>query len=135
MKYAVVFEPDEGGWHVWIPRVRGCRSWGRSLDAARRHIREALSTCVDVLGDAAASIARDAEFTERYKLPVDAKRALVLYQATKRRAEKEARVASESAQRAAMALTRKRISLRDAGELLGLSHERVHQIVTRHGDT
>jgi len=39
----VVFEPDGGAWHVYVPAVRGCRSHGRSLSEARRNIREALA--------------------------------------------------------------------------------------------
>lgn len=68
-RFEVVLEPDEsGGWHAYIPKVRGCRTWGRSLGAARRYIREALATCVDVLGDDAERIARAAVLAETVKL-------------------------------------------------------------------
>ena len=39
----VVFEPDGGAWHVYVPAVQGCRSHGRSLSEARRNIREVLA--------------------------------------------------------------------------------------------
>ena len=65
-RFEVVFTPDESGWHVEIPSVQGCHSWGRSLAAARRHIREALATCADVFGEDAADVAREAELVERY---------------------------------------------------------------------
>jgi predicted RNase H-like HicB family nuclease len=131
MKYRVVFEPDEGGgWHAYIPKVRGCRTWGRSLQAARRYIREALATCVDVLGDDAERIAREAQLEEAVKLRGAAKKALTEYRDARKRAAQLADLAQLRAGRAAAQLTRRaHLSLRDAGELLGVSHERVHQMV------
>jgi predicted RNase H-like HicB family nuclease len=131
MKYEVVFEPDEGGgWHVYIPAVRGCRTWGRSLEAARRYIREALATCVDVLGVDADEIARDAEFIERMKLSPATRKAIAEYQRTKTRADQLIERSQLFARQAATELTRHdHVSLRDAGALLGLSHERVNQMV------
>ena len=74
--FNVVFEPDDGGWHAWIPSVQGCRTWGRSLVTVRRGIREALAACVDVFGDDAERVAKAAEFDEEFKLPAEAKREL-----------------------------------------------------------
>jgi predicted RNase H-like HicB family nuclease len=131
MKYEVVFEPDEGGgWHVYIPSVRGCRTWGRSLDAARRYIREALATCVDVLGADADRIAREAELVERTKLSPATRKAIAEYHRMKTRADQLMERSQLFARRAATGLTKhERVSLRDAGALLGLSHERINQMV------
>jgi predicted RNase H-like HicB family nuclease len=47
VKYTVRFERDEGGqWIATVPRVRGCHTHGRSLDEARKRIREALGLFV-----------------------------------------------------------------------------------------
>lgn len=131
MKYEVIFEPDEGGgWHAHIPKVRGCRTWGRSLEAARRYIREALATCVDVFGEKADRVARDAKLLERVKLSGRAEKALAEYQRTRKRAEQLNELSLRLAGNAAVELTRREhLSLRDAGELLGLSHERVNQVI------
>ncbi len=128
--FTVVFEPDDGGWHAWIPSVQGCRTWGRSLTAARRGIREALATCVDVLGDDADRIAASAVFTEEFKLPAAARRELDRRAKALQRARDAEDVAREATRRAAKLLEKKGLSLRDAGAILGLSHERVKQVMT-----
>lgn len=128
-KFEVVFEPDDGGWHVSIPSVSGCRTWGRSLAAARRNIREALGLCVDVLGENAERVAEAAVFVEDIRLPAPAKRDLE--RALAKRKDADAVVADAQAQagRVAKMLTDGLgLSLRDAGDLLGLSHERVKQL-------
>jgi predicted RNase H-like HicB family nuclease len=126
--FLVVYEPDDGGWHVHIPEVRGCRSWGRSIIEARRNIREALATCADLFDDP-DTVADDATLIDDVRLPARAKRlvrrALEERSAAEQR-EQKARVATAEAARA---LTDELgLSLRDAGELLGLSHQRVKQV-------
>ncbi len=42
--FEVVFETDEdGGFHVYVPALKGCHSWGATRDEARRHIIEAIA--------------------------------------------------------------------------------------------
>jgi predicted RNase H-like HicB family nuclease len=46
--YRVAYERDESGWWVATVRdVRGCHTQGRTVDEARRRIREALGLFVD----------------------------------------------------------------------------------------
>jgi len=40
-KIRVRLEPDEGGFHVWVPALPGCHSWGRTKEEALANIREA----------------------------------------------------------------------------------------------
>ena len=62
-QYTVQFYRDEEGW--WVARVtglRGVHSQGRSIEEARRHVREALSL---VVGDTKA---KSAKFCEKIHL-------------------------------------------------------------------
>lgn len=128
MKLAVVLEPDEGGWHVFVPSLEGCRTWGRSLAEARRNIREAISLREEQFEDADA-VARDAVFDEEIRLPSELRAALKRYETAKAKAEREAAKAKTLSSQAVLALTAAKLSLRDAGELLGLSQEGVRKIL------
>jgi len=128
VKLETVFEPDEGGWHVHVPSLKGCRTWGRSLTEARRNIREAISLQEEAFPDADA-VARDAVLVEDIRLPAGTRRLLEHAKAAKARAEAEAAKAKAASAEAARKLTegKGKLSLRDAGELLGLSQEGVRK--------
>jgi predicted RNase H-like HicB family nuclease len=48
IQVAVVFEPDEGGWHVYAPALKGVHSFGASRDEARRNAVEAIELWLEV---------------------------------------------------------------------------------------
>lgn len=113
---------DEGWWYASVPEVPGCHTQGRSLHQARNRIREALSLWVDD--------AESARFAEDIDLPQEARRAIARVRTAKDTAERERGRAAEATTRAARLLTgRLGLSVRDAAELLGLSHQRVQQLV------
>ncbi len=122
--YTVRYERDETGWWVaTVKGVRGCHTQGRTIDQARRRIREALALFVDD--------SEDAELIDDIALPASAQTLLNRVRATRKRAEKEAAKLQDSAAEAAQVLTEDvGVSVRDAGELLGLSHQRVHQLLS-----
>jgi predicted RNase H-like HicB family nuclease len=125
----VVFEPDDGGWHVSVPSIQGCRTWGRSISAARKNIREAIGACSDVLGDDAVRIGLEAALVEDFRLPAGAKKAVVRALKEREALENQVSVAKDATKVAAQRLTSDvGLSLRDVGDLLGLSHERIKQI-------
>src|SRR5215204_7701437 len=67
-KYRVVFERDgSGAWIARVPRVRGCHTYGRTLQQARRRIREALSLWVED--------ADSVELVEDVRLPASVRNA------------------------------------------------------------
>lgn len=126
--FRVVYEPDQGGWHAYIPDVKGCRTWGRTLATARTNIREALSLCEDVIPNA-AKVAEHAELEDDVRLPGVSGPLLEEHKKAVEAWEAVGEKLREVKAKAARALTKNGISLRDAGELLGLSHGRVKQIV------
>ena len=47
-RFEVVFEPDEdGGFHVYVPALKDCHSWGATREAARQHVKEAIKLWLD----------------------------------------------------------------------------------------
>ncbi len=121
--YRVAYERDQSGWWVASVRgVRGCHTQGRTVDEARRRIVEALELFVDN--------ARTATLVDEVKLPPGAARAVRAYATLRKKAEQEDRRAALAARRAVRALRsgRLKMSARDAARLLGLSHQRVHQL-------
>jgi len=38
-QFAVVIEPDEGGFHAFVPALPGCHTFGTTIDEAREHRR------------------------------------------------------------------------------------------------
>jgi len=121
--YRVVFERDESAaWIASVPSVRGCHTHGRTLEQARRRIREALALWVD---DAEA-----AELVEVVRLPPGTREAIRRSLRARRDAEERRAEAQATVREAARALVQELdLGLRDAGELLGLSHQRVQQLI------
>jgi predicted RNase H-like HicB family nuclease len=126
--FRVVYEPDAGGWHVFIPTVPGCRTWGRSLGAARKNIREALAACVDVVKDA-DRVAALAVFEDEIRLPAHAREAITRARRAGARCAAIERLARDRTAKAAKILTADGFSLRDSGDILGVSQEQVRKIV------
>lgn len=127
--YHVAYERDESGWWVASVRgVRGCHTQGRTVDEARRRIVEAMEIFVDD--------ARTATIVDDVKLPTGAAQAVRAYTTLRKKAEQEDRRAALAARRAVRVLRggRLKMSARDAARLLGLSHQRVHQLTQGDAD-
>ncbi len=121
-EYRAVFERDETGtWLARVPSIPGCHTHGRTLEQARTRLREALGLWI-TQPDAV-------RIEEDIVLPSELKAAVRRSRRTRERAEREQEHAQKETRAAATALVGDGVSLRDAGELLGLSHQRVQQLV------
>ena len=122
-RYTAHYTREDGWWIVRIQEAQGVHSNGRTLEEARRRVREALS--LDI-GDTAFVV----EFTEKITLPAGARRELSRHRTARRRAEDQTEQAMKAAKSAARALAKVGLSVRDAGSLLGLTGARVSQILS-----
>ena len=120
--YTAVYDRDDidDAWNVRIKGVAGCQTYGRSLRQAQSRIREALAAWLD--RDPATLTIRD-QFPER--LAAVAGDVLSARSAAERAGAK----AQRETLNAIKALNELGLSRRDAAELLGLSHQRVQQLL------
>jgi len=120
--YIAIYDHDsaDDAWNVRIDGIEGCQTYGRSLRQARARIREALAVWLD----------RDPDHLVVHdRLPESL--ALVaegLVQA-RREAERAGATAQAQTLQAVKELTSLGLSRRDAAELLGLSHQRIQQLL------
>jgi predicted RNase H-like HicB family nuclease len=125
VEYKVIYERDIDGWWVArIPKIRGCHTQGRTIDQARERIREALGLYIKG--------ANKVRLVDEIRLPKTAQNLVRKVAQTRVRAEREQKQLQECTSAAAKILTQTmHIGVRDAGQLLGLSHQRVQQIVRK----
>lgn len=120
--YRATVERDaDGYWFVDFPDVPGCHTQGRTLRAARSRMRDALALWVDD--------ADTAEIAETVALPQAARDAIQDSLVSRADAERHAQAARGATTRAARMLTAEGLPMRDTAELLGMSHQRVSQLV------
>ncbi|HXW82584.1 MAG TPA: hypothetical protein VEJ84_24010 [Acidimicrobiales bacterium] len=125
--YTVSLELDPRS-RQWMADVRGLpvHTWGRSLAKVKQYAVEALALHLDV---PEVEVAGRITF-ERPQLPAPVVKALDQAESARADAEGAAARAAEAKAAAARALVRDaRLSMRDAAEVLGLSHQRVQQLL------
>jgi predicted RNase H-like HicB family nuclease len=113
----------DGRWTVELEEEPRVHTWGKTVDQALARIREA----------AALWFQTDETQIELIPHPVLPKTAgHIVEQARQARdhARDADRHAIEQTRKAAAALTNRGISMRDAAAILGISHQRVHQLLT-----
>lgn len=110
----------QGEWVASAEGVRRCRGRGRTLRQARRELRVALARVVED--------AYTIDFAEDVRLPPPARRLIVRHWAARRRLEREARRADGATRAALEALLALKLSVKDAGDLLGLPPLKLQKI-------
>ena len=48
-QFTVVIEPDENGFHAYVPALPGCHSFGDTVEGAQANIHEAIELHVETM--------------------------------------------------------------------------------------
>jgi len=120
--YIAVYERDiiDEAWNVRIDAIPGCRAQARSIPSAQARIREALGWRLGA--DESSVIIED-------RLPPAIAAVAKRANRARREADRAAARAQQELVSAARELAELGLSRRDSAALLGLSHQRVQQLV------
>jgi len=127
-----VFDPDERMWNVRIESEPRCHSFGATLGEARAMIREALELWLNLEEDQHLEDA-GVELTDVLEVPGVSGDVLALSSA-RDRLDREMLDLQERTRIGARMLVGAGLTGRDAAAVLGISHQRVAQLVSGNGD-
>jgi predicted RNase H-like HicB family nuclease len=131
MRYTAIAERSGRWWALHVPEVPGVFTQARTLKEARGMVRSAVSLALECPRD---SFDVDLEVRVTANDPIstaDSVTALLEDVAEKDlAADRAAAVASEATRQAATTLRAAGLTLSDTGELLGVSYQRVQQLIT-----
>lgn len=113
-----------GWWAISVPEVPGVHTQARRLEQAEVMAREAIALVLDVPEDAFDVVLAP-------ELPPELERAVAAMGRQKQEAAEAQRAATEASAATARALVDAGLTVRDAGRVLGLSYQRVAQLVGR----
>jgi predicted RNase H-like HicB family nuclease len=125
--FAVVYERDDNrSWFVHCPGVKGAHSHGRTLASARENIREAIAIVLDLEEDAVFGLSEEIKLRHpglQQAIDLAASQRTEALHAQQLAAKATTEAITESMSSGDV------LSNRDLAELLGLSHQRVQQLV------
>jgi predicted RNase H-like HicB family nuclease len=113
-------DPESDAWLVHIKGIDGCQTYGRSLRQTEARIREALALWLDRDPDA---------LTITPVWPAEFVAAATQVSQARQAASAAAQQAGATTAKAARKLERMGLSRRDAADILGISHQRVQQLL------
>ena len=116
-------QEGDGRWTVELEEEPRVHTWGKTVDQALTRMKEAAATWFDTDESAIALVPRPV-------LPKAASRTVGQARQARERARAADRVAIEQTRKTAITLTGRGISMRDIAAILGISHQRVHQLLT-----
>jgi predicted RNase H-like HicB family nuclease len=122
--YRVHVTREDGQWLADVPELEGTHTYAASLTALDRRVREAIVLGADLPDEAVADLELFYSYDLADQLIVEANQLRAERQELTRR-ELQLQQATE---RLAILLTKRGYSARDAGPLLGISHQRISQI-------
>ena len=109
-------------WTVELEEEPRVHTWGKTVEQALARVREAAALWFQTDED-------DIELVPHPVLPKAAGRTVEQARQAREQARNADRLAVERTRKAAAALTRRGISMRDVAAILGISHQRVHQLL------
>ncbi len=115
-------DPESDAWLVHIRGIDGCHTYGRTLRQAETRIREALALWLDREPDG---------LLITHEWPRDLVEIASSVSQARHAAEATAHEAGATTAKAAKRLDRMGLSRRDAADVLGISHQRVQQLLVR----
>ena len=121
-RYTAVCERAERWWAVRVEELPGVFTQVRRLDQAEAMARDAIAQLLGVPGTAF-------EVDVQPVVPADLRRLVAEARTARSRSEQASAAAATATRTAAEELVRRGLTLREAGVLLGLSHQRIAQLV------
>ncbi len=112
----------DGRWTVELEEEPRVHTWGKTVEQALARMREAAALWFQIEED-------QIELVPRPVLPKSADRTVEQARQAREQARSADRLALERTRKAAATLTSRGISMRDAAAILGISHQRVHQLL------
>ncbi len=112
----------DGRWTVELEEEPRVHTWGKTVDQALARMREAAALWFQTDED-------QIDLVPHPVLPKTTGRTVEQARQARLQARDADRRALEQTRKAAAALTRRGISMRDAAAILGISHQRVHQLL------
>lgn len=112
----------DGRWSVELDEEPRVHTWGKTIDQALTRMSEAAALWFQT---DEASI----DLVPKPVLPKTTDRTVEQARKAREQARNADRLAIEQTRKAAAALTSRGISMRDAAAILGISHQRVHQLL------
>lgn len=122
-KLTLVYKPDhQGWWFTSVKELKGCHTQGKTLEQARSRIEEALELFLDDLNGI--------ELVDEVILPKPERELVESYLNIQAEIEEKRKQLQNLSRQAAQSLNKGlKISMRDTGQLMHISHQRVNQLV------
>ncbi|HLI43567.1 MAG TPA: type II toxin-antitoxin system HicB family antitoxin [Acidimicrobiales bacterium] len=112
----------DGRWTVELEEEPRVHTWGKTVEQALARMREATALWFQIDD-------HEIELIPHPVLPKATGRTIDQARQAREQAPNADRLAIGQTRKAALALTRRGISMRDAAAILGISHQRVHQLL------
>lgn len=68
--YRTIIEPDTKGYHGYVPALRGCHTWGKTIADTKKHLQEAIELYVECLVADGERVPQDASFESFHTVDV-----------------------------------------------------------------